>query len=141
MDWRDIDECKDGGDGALLVASGHGNGDSANSSPQPHHGQIADMTTFANVRSVETCTNRCSCGPRISVFRCPVCLCMSSSTIGLHRQTRLRALWSSTQYGEAYTPVWHWTKVQTWMQAHNPTVDRSNKPTFHCCNDTCEATI
>ena len=39
MGWSDINECKDGGDGASLHAGEHGDGDSADFSLQPPHGQ------------------------------------------------------------------------------------------------------
>ena len=40
MDWSDMDECKDGGDGASLHASEHADGDPSDFSLQSHHGQM-----------------------------------------------------------------------------------------------------
>ena len=39
VDYGPLDECKEGGDGALLRAGEHGDGDSADFSLQPPHGQ------------------------------------------------------------------------------------------------------
>jgi hypothetical protein len=39
VDWSPVDERKEGGDGALLRAGEHADGDSADLSLQPPHGQ------------------------------------------------------------------------------------------------------
>ena len=40
MDWSATDECKEGGDGALLRAGERGDGDSKDFSLRPPHGQM-----------------------------------------------------------------------------------------------------
>jgi hypothetical protein len=40
VDWSTVDESKEGGDGALLHAGEDGDGDSADFSLQPPHGQM-----------------------------------------------------------------------------------------------------
>jgi hypothetical protein len=40
VDWSAIDECKEGGDGALLRAGEHADGDPEDFSLQPHHGRM-----------------------------------------------------------------------------------------------------
>ena len=49
MDWNDMDECKEGGDGELLRTHEGGDGDSLDFSLQPHHGQIAYMSACSSV--------------------------------------------------------------------------------------------